>query len=86
MTITKTERAGAGFAIGRQGESPIIEIRPHHDTISALKGIQVGFELLNGISVEQARKIVDVLNENIVGLLVTSTTNDSRPKTIGAAG
>jgi hypothetical protein len=49
----------------------VIEVRPHHDTISALRGVQLGFELLNGIGVEQARKILDVLNENVIGVVVT---------------
>jgi len=33
---------------------------------------QVGFELLNGITLEQARKILGVLNENVVGVVVTT--------------
>ena len=48
-----------------------IEARLHHDTISALRGVQVGFELLNGITLEQGRKILGVLNENVVGVVVT---------------
>jgi len=34
--------------------------------------VQVGFELLNGITLEQARKILGVLNENVVGVVVTT--------------
>jgi len=63
MATSKIERAGVGFGIGRQAGSIIIDVRPHHDTISALRGVQVGFELLNGITLEQAKKILDVLNE-----------------------
>jgi hypothetical protein len=37
-----------------------------------LRGAQVGFELLNGITDERARKILDVLNENVIGLVVTT--------------
>jgi hypothetical protein len=54
----------------------IVEVRPHHDTISALRGVQVGFELLNGITLEQAKKIVDVLNENVIGVSVTTAADD----------
>jgi hypothetical protein len=82
-TTTKTERAGVGFSIGRQGGSTVLEIRPHHDTIGAFKGVQVAFELLNGISLEQAKAIIEVLNENVIGVLVTSATEN---KTAGAAG
>jgi hypothetical protein len=61
----------------------IVEVRPHHDTISALRGVQVGFKLLNGITLEQAKKILDVLNENVIGVLVTTASGDT---TEGAAG
>ena len=54
----------------------MVEVRPHHDTISALRGVQVGFELLNGITLEQAKRIVDVLNENVIGVYVTSASDE----------
>ena len=47
MATTKVERAGVGFGIGRQGGSAVLEVRPHH-------------KLLNGITPEQAKKILDV--------------------------
>ena len=72
MATTKTEKAGVGFGIGQQCGPIVIEVRPHHDTISALKGVRIGFELLNGIRIEQARKILEALNENVVGVTVTS--------------
>jgi hypothetical protein len=74
MATTKIERAGVGFGIGRQGGSIVVEVRPHHDTISALRGVQVGFELLNGTTPEQAKKIIDVLNENVIGVFVTTAS------------
>ena len=76
MTTPKIERAGVGFGIGRHGGSIIVEVRPHHDTISVLRGVQVGFELLNGITLEQAKKILEVLNENVIGVLVTAASDD----------
>ncbi len=83
MATTKIERAGVGFGIGRQSGSIVIEVRPHHDTISALRGVQVSFELLNGTTLEQAKKILDVLNETVIGVLVTTASAD---KTEAAAG
>jgi hypothetical protein len=82
MTTTKTERAGVGFGIGRQGASTVIEVRPHHDIIPALRGVQFSFELLNGISPDQAKKIVEVLNENVIGVLITTASGD---KTVAVA-
>jgi len=72
MAPTKIERAGVGFGIGRQVGPIVIEPRIHHDTISALRGVQIGFELLNGVTLEQARKILELLNENVVGVVVTT--------------
>ena len=76
MAATKIQKAGVGFGIGRQGGSMVVEVRPHHDTVSALRGVQVGFELLNGITLERAKKIVDVLNENVIGVSVTTASDE----------
>jgi hypothetical protein len=73
MANEKTERAGVGFAVGRQAGPAAIEIRLHHDTIPVLKGVQIAFELLNGLSPDQARKIADMLSENVVGIRVITT-------------
>jgi len=76
MATTKIERASVGFGIGRQAGAIVVEVRPHHETISALKGVQVGFELLNGITIAQAKKILDVLNENVIGVSVTTASDE----------
>ena len=73
---TKLERAGVCFGIGRRSGPITVEVRLNHDTISALRGVQVSFELLNGITLAQAKKILDVLNENIIGVLVTTASDD----------
>ena len=83
MATAKIEKAGVCFGIGRQGGSIVIEVRPHHDTISALRGVQIGFELLNGITVQQAKKILDVLNENVIGAFAITASDD---KTEAASG
>lgn len=76
LATTKVERAGIGFGVGQQGGPIVIEVRLHHDTIGALRGVQVGFELLNGVTREQAKKILDVLSENVVTMVVTTAVND----------
>ncbi len=70
-----TEKSGVAFSINRSGGPIVIELRLHHETISALRGVHIGFELLNGIGLEQAKKIVEALNENVIGLLVTSKSD-----------
>ena len=64
----------------------IVEVRPHHDTIFALRGVQVGFELLNGITLEQAKRIADVLNENVIGVSVTTADEKTDDKSKAASG
>jgi hypothetical protein len=76
MATSKVEKAGICFRVGAPGGPVTIDVRPNHDTISALRGIQVSFELLNGITPAQAKKLVDVLNENLVGVVVTSSLGD----------
>jgi hypothetical protein len=76
MATTKIERAGVGFGIGRPGGTVVLEVHTHHDVISALRGVKFGFELLNGITEEQAKKILDLLNENVIGVLVTTSLDD----------
>jgi hypothetical protein len=71
-TTVATEKSGVAFNINRSGGPIVIELRLHHETISTLKGVHIGFELLNGIGLEQAKKLVEALNENVIGLLVTS--------------
>ena len=76
MAAGKIEKSGISFAINRQVLPFVIEVRPHHDTIAAFKGAQVVFELLNGITLDRAQKILEVLNENVVGVVVTTASND----------
>ncbi|MGB6385226.1 MAG: hypothetical protein WBD25_09490 [Terriglobales bacterium] len=81
MAANKIEKASISFGIGRQGGGVVIDVRLNHDTISALRGVQIGFELLNGITLEQGKKILDVLNENVVGLVVTTAETKTDDKT-----
>jgi hypothetical protein len=76
MSTTKVEKSGVGFSVTPPGGPVAIELRLHHDTILGLKGVQLSFELLNGISPQQAKKIVETLNENVLGLVVSSKSDD----------
>jgi hypothetical protein len=87
MATTKVEKSGVGFGIVQQAGPIVIQVRPHHDTISSFRGVQVGFELLNGITPGQAKKILDVLNENVIGVFVTTASDErSDGKTEAASG
>jgi len=44
-----------------------------HETVPSLKNSVVGFDLLGGTRVEQAKKVADLLNEYVLGVFVTIT-------------
>jgi hypothetical protein len=65
------ERSGSRF-VARTGDGkPVIQLELFHDTVSGLKALSVGFELLTGTTLEQAKALVDTMNERIVGVIVT---------------
>jgi hypothetical protein len=77
MVSNKIEKAGVSFGVGQRGGAAVtVEVRLNHDTIAALRGVQVSFELLNGITLAQAKKLADLLNENVIGVLATSASDD----------
>jgi len=39
--------------------------------VSSLSPVTLGFEVLSGITVEQARELVEKMNDYIVGVIVT---------------
>lgn len=70
MTL-KRERSGSRFTVLVVEGKPVIQIELFHDTVPSLTALIVGFEVLSGVTPEQARALVDVMNEKIVGLIVT---------------
>ena len=67
MTDTRTERGTCRFIAERgEGNKPIIRMELFHSTISVLNHATLRFNLLSGISLEVAKKIVDSLNENVL--------------------
>ena len=71
MTL-RTERSGSRFLVTSDQGKPVIQLDLFHDTVAGLKSLSVGFELLSGTTLEQARALVDVMNERIVGVIVTA--------------
>jgi hypothetical protein len=51
----------------------VVVVQLLHETIPALKNAVVGFDLLGGIRIEQARQLVDLLNEYVLDVFVTVT-------------
>ena len=72
MTQEKTERSNCRFAITEtKNGKPQIIVERYHQTVSVLSNTVLGFDLLGGTTLEQAKKIVSLLNENILAVFVT---------------
>lgn len=67
----KTERSGSRFVATTEEGRPLIQLELFHDTARSLNAFLLGFELQAGESLEQAKTLVDTMNERIVGVVVT---------------
>ena len=72
MTM-KSERGGCRFIVAQTDKGkPVIKLELFHDTVPKLSSLSIGFEVLSGVSVQEARTLVDAMNEKIVGIIVGS--------------
>jgi hypothetical protein len=71
MNLRK-ERSGSKFVAQSDEGKAIIQLQLFHDTVPALKPLSVEFELLGGTTLEQAKALVEVMNDRIVGIIVTA--------------
>jgi hypothetical protein len=72
MTL-RAERSGCRFVVAQiDNGKPVLQLELFHDTVSHLKSLTLGFEVLGGMTPEQARTLVDSMNEKIVGVIVTA--------------
>ncbi len=65
----RIERSGCRFAVRVTDSVPAIDLELFHD-VPSIETISVSFELLSGVSVEQAKMLVNAMNEKIVGVAV----------------
>jgi hypothetical protein len=49
----------------------VIRMEMFHQTVSLLKDATVDFELLNGTTLDQARKLAESVNDRVTGVLIT---------------
>jgi hypothetical protein len=75
MTL-KTERSGSRFVAAQTEGAPSIRLELFHDSVPALKFLTVGFEVLSGTTPAQLKALLDVMNERIVGTIVTPTESE----------
>jgi hypothetical protein len=70
--MMRTERSGCRFVVAKTDDGKsVIQLELFHHTVSRLESLTVGFEMLGGITLAQARTLVDAMNEKIAGVTVT---------------
>ena len=50
----------------------MIQLELFHDSVSMPKLLAIGFGVLGGVTSQQVKKLVDSMNERIVGVIVTA--------------
>jgi hypothetical protein len=69
--MKNAERSNCHFAVQRTSDGkPVLVVQLYQDSIPTLKGTTLGFDLLGGISVEQAKKVAEMLNEHVLDLFL----------------
>jgi len=51
----------------------VIRMEMFHQTVPQLKDVTVDFELLNGTTLDQARKLAESINDRVTGVLITKS-------------
>jgi len=54
-----------------QRGKPAIEMEMFHNTVPHLAAVTLSFEVLSGITIEQTRDLIEKMNDQIVGMVVT---------------
>ena len=67
----KIERGGCRFHPKRSEGKLEVEMELFHATVSRLASATLSFELLSGIKPEQARDLVEKMNDLIIGIVLT---------------
>jgi hypothetical protein len=71
MADKKTQRSHCRFTIQQASDGqPFLGVQLYQDTIPMLRGALLGFELLRGTRIEEAKKLAEMLNEHVLGMFV----------------
>jgi hypothetical protein len=72
MATTNIERGSCRFkAIQGADGKFVIRMEMFHQTVPLLAGATLDFELLNGTTQDQARKLADSVNERVTGIAIS---------------
>lgn len=67
----KTERSNCHFAVQRASDGKPILVVQLYQEIPMLKEVLLGFDLLGGTQLEQAKELAEMLNERVLDFFVT---------------
>jgi len=71
MTEPNTHRSNCRFLVQDSGGKPVVVVQLFQDTIPMLKDLTIGFDLLGGTQPQQAKRIAELLNEQVLNLFVS---------------
>jgi hypothetical protein len=66
-----TQRSSSRFSVKAADGIPLIQLDTFDDKESSLKAMSLAFELVGGTTADQAKQLVNAMNERIVGVMVT---------------
>jgi hypothetical protein len=70
--LCPTSNATCRFNLRKTSEGkPVIEMEMFHNTVPNLAAVTLSFEVLSGITIEQARDLIEKMNDQIVGVVLT---------------
>src|ERR1035437_5893884 len=73
MAEKKTDRSACRFTVQQAKDGkPFIAVQLYRDTIPVLREVSFGFDLLRGTQVEDAKKLAEMLNEQVLEMFVTT--------------
>jgi hypothetical protein len=74
MSTSNVERGSCRFkAIQGTDSKSVIRMEMFHQTAPLLAGTTVDFELLNGTTLDQARKLAESMNDRVTGILIAKS-------------
>ena len=70
--MANVEHGSCRFNLRKTSEGkPLIEREMFHNTVPHLAAVRISFEVLSGITIEQTRDLIEKMNDQIVGVVVT---------------
>ena len=80
MSDIKADRSNCRFTVQLiEDGKPVLLVQLYQETIPVLKSATLGFGLLGGTRPEQATKLAELLNEQVLEVFVRTTTDTALP-------